>query len=560
MGSRLDLWCRLALIAAGAAHAWGFRHDMNPDGMTYLDMASLFAAGDPAPLANATFSPLYSLLIAAALALTGHDPTREFAAVHAVNFACYAASLVAFEMLLCAATADDPAGEGDARVSLPVPLVRGLGYALFAWATLKLVSLSVVTPDMLLSAFFFAAAALTLANARERRWGRTIALGLLCGTGYWVKAIFFYLSLVFLFLGFFGREPRRERLAHTAVALALFLLVAGPLVARISMVHGRPTVGESGKLNLIWWVTHTDDPPGHFVPSSPEQGTPVHPLKVLHEAPRVYAWEFETRATYALWYDASWWHAGRRVPWTVAQVVRHVAKTAKEYWHDGLFRDMACLLFGWVVLVLVGPPVEGLRRALTGRWRLLIAGLVSPAMYALVHSEARYVASSMVVIWLALYAASAIPRGEEAVRWARALVLASAGYLVAIVVPLTVYALVPAELREAPGVGHAGHLTAAGELARRGLTAGDKVAVIGNGINGYWARLARVRIVAEVDTRDVAAFWAAPAATQAAVLAALASTGAKAVLTRDAPAAAKDAGWAPIAGTPFMVRDLSKLR
>jgi hypothetical protein len=552
MGTRtLDLACRAALLLAGAAHAWGFRHDMNPDGMTYLDMASLFAAGDARPLDNATFSPLYALLLAVAFRLTGAVPASEFAVVHAVNFGCYVLALISFEMLMSAAAPDESVDDGASRRPLPAPLFRGLGYALFAWGTLKLISLSVVTPDMLLAAFFFAAAALTLRCARGRSWPRTLALGVVLGIGYWAKAIFFYLSFVFLFLAFFGPDPRRVRIAHTLVALALFGALAAPVIARISRVHGHFTVGESGRLNLIWWVTRMDNPPGHFVPRSPAEGTPVHPLKVIHDEPRAYAFAGPVPATYALWYDPSWWHAGRTIPFGPGHVLRHVAKTAKEYYHLGLFRDMACLLFGWLVFALTGPLLPSLRDSIMGRWRLLLAGLTSPAMYALVHSEARYVAASMIAVWLALFAASRVPSGEDAVRWTRAVILTAVLYLLAIVVPLTAYALIPAELREAPMLSHRAHLTAAGALEKRGVRPGDAVAVLGHGINSYWARLARVRIVAEVDTYDVPKFWAAPLEKQRAVLDAFKAAGAKAVVAREVPQGAP--GWEPLPDTELRV-------
>ncbi len=66
-------------------------------------------------------------------------------------------------------------------------------------------------------------------------------------------------------------------------------------------------------------------------------------------------------------------------------------------------------------------------------------------------------------------------------------------------------------------------------LSRGIIAPGDKVACIErlNGMHAFWARLARVRIVAEIQGEDVEKFWRADDLTKTRVIEAFARTGAK---------------------------------
>jgi hypothetical protein len=85
---------------------------------------------------------------------------------------------------------------------------------------------------------------------------------------------------------------------------------------------------------------------------------------------------------------------------------------------------------------------------------------------------------------------------------------------------------------------------AAQQLHALGVPAGARVGVIGSGLTAFWARPARVRIVAEAP--DARRFWAAPPAEQAAVLAALRSAGVRAVIADNAPGCERRPGWRPL--------------
>ena len=82
---------------------------------------------------------------------------------------------------------------------------------------------------------------------------------------------------------------------------------------------------------------------------------------------------------------------------------------------------------------------------------------------------------------------------------------------------------------------------------------GAGVAVIGGAHRAFWARLSRMRVIAEVPARTAAAFWAAEPATQQAVIQALAQTGAQAVVTLAPPARSATIAWERVGQTEYFV-------
>jgi hypothetical protein len=102
-------------------------------------------------------------------------------------------------------------------------------------------------------------------------------------------------------------------------------------------------------------------------------------------------------------------------------------------------------------------------------------------------------------------------------------------------------------------------LVAAEELHRMGAQPGDKVAVIGDGASAYWARLAKLRIVAEItDTNNGAKeFWSAPEEVKQNVYRAFAQTHA-ALLVTSCPLDPSPipSGWRRLGATPYCIRPL----
>jgi hypothetical protein len=76
-----------------------------------------------------------------------------------------------------------------------------------------------------------------------------------------------------------------------------------------------------------------------------------------------------------------------------------------------------------------------------------------------------------------------------------------------------------------------------------GIRPGSQVGMLGGAPGAYWARLAGVRIIAEVPHPDQGRFWAASPATQQEVLSKFAAAGATIVITCLPPQPASMQGW-----------------
>jgi len=159
----------LAAIVLAALHAWAGRHAMNPDGISYLDLADAFRHHDWSLAFNLYWSPLYSILLAGGLALLSPSPYWEFPVVHLVNFVIFLFSLVCFEVFLremIRFTAGAKQLEQPATSTLQV-LWYLLAYPLFIWSSLYMTTMALVTPDMLVAGPIYFSAALLL-RARRR--------------------------------------------------------------------------------------------------------------------------------------------------------------------------------------------------------------------------------------------------------------------------------------------------------------------------------------------------------------------------------------------------------
>src|SRR5919201_823276 len=99
---RVIAWSVLLLLAA--LQSWIFRHNVQPDGIAYLDLSDAVVSGRFHELLNGYWSPVYPILVGFARLIVSPTPLGapywEFAIAHAVNFLAFALSLIAFESFL----------------------------------------------------------------------------------------------------------------------------------------------------------------------------------------------------------------------------------------------------------------------------------------------------------------------------------------------------------------------------------------------------------------------------------------------------------------------------
>lgn len=521
---RVSAWA--TILALAAAQAFSARHAMNADGIAYIEVGEAYLAGDWESALNGYWSPLYSWLLAGALRVLPVSSYWEATVAHGVNLVLVVPLLVCAEYLFRSlhppGRGDDTGYEGGRHATVAL---RVYGYAITGWVTLDLLRLEPITPDILVVALTCLAAGITARIVRRGPTpGRGAGLGAVLGLGFLTKAIFGPLTVVFLGIVLVaGRARLRRALATVGVAAGLWLAVAGPFAVALSIHRGEVEIGDAGRLNYAWYVTDARRWI-HWQGDGEHDGTPVHPTRRLLDEPEAFSFAAPFEVTYPPWYDPSYWYQGLDLEFDagnqLSTVLRHLALFGKTFDWLGILA---------LVVLLAGPA------AWARLWRegfpILVPGLAGLGAYALVHAEGRLVAPFVLLVALSL--ALGLPRvsnGEEGTGepWERWLLLAVSLLALAKAVDAT------AELRGSHPDGHRSWHRARA-LQDLGLPPGAPIAVVGGGFDAYWARLADLRIVAEVPRRSAAEFWSSSDEERSRVYRAFSGVGARAVVVTDPP-------------------------
>jgi hypothetical protein len=550
------LGCIVAILLCGL-HAYAARHTMNPDGVSYLDLADGILRGDSNASFNPYWSPLYPWLLARTLAAFRPAAYWECAVVHGLNFAIFLAALAAFECFLSEWLLSLRRPQGR-TLPLSDRWLTGIAYACFIWMARRLVTVSIVTPDMCVAAFVLLVAALALRNLRlGPRPARSAALGVVLAGGYLAKAILLPLGFVFLGASAIGLGSFRRALIHLALATSALLVIAGAYVAALSIHCGYFTFGDSGKLNYAWYVG------GVPRPHATDADGLTHPPRRLGGSLAVYEFAGPAGVTYPLWYDPAFWNQGLATRISASRQAAALARTAASYF--GLLGEQLVGFTGAItVLVLFALFAKGgsiwlasvaFLRNLGRQCAILLPVVSAVGLYALVgHVEGRLIGPFLVLLAAALLAAVrvAADHRQAADHLARACVWGLAGLLGINVL----FDAGNAVASFARGEGPAAHSewSVACYLHSQGLREGDSIGFVGFTFDAYWARLARLRIVAEVPEGQAPRFWSAGDSVRNAALDSFASAGARAVVARVAGGAPPD--WLTVPSTNFVFQPI----
>src|SRR5262249_6937810 len=158
---------------------------MNPDGLTYLDMANAALVNGPGELINGLRSPAYPALLSLAIGIFRPERADLDTLVHAVNFLLFCLCLSAFAYYLKGTSAlDRREGGGGRERDILVPL----GFGFFMLLVLNFIGLASVVPDLMVTASVFWAAGLCVRFGTDGKDGRrALLLGVALGLGYYAK-------------------------------------------------------------------------------------------------------------------------------------------------------------------------------------------------------------------------------------------------------------------------------------------------------------------------------------------------------------------------------------
>jgi 4-amino-4-deoxy-L-arabinose transferase-like glycosyltransferase len=563
----------------GAGDAWATRFTMNPDGTSYLDIGDAYWQGDWHMAINAYWSPFYSWILGLFLKVLRPSPYWEYPLVHLVNFLIYVAALACFEFFLGnfirnrRASGKEPGETGEA--TLPEWAWWALGYSLFVWTSLVMITIGTVTPDMCVAGFVYLSCGVILQiRAGGAPLRAFVLLGVVLGFAYLAKGVMFPLAFVFLAVAMLSLGNLRNAAPRVALSALVFLVITVPFMAAISRAKGRLTFGDSGGLNYATTINGVDslypgdsgifkrpgfpyiEIEGLDIIESPSSKKLLHPVRRIFSTPATYQFDGHVGGTYPFWYDTSYWQEGVKPHFDLRDQADAVIRGIDCY-RLLCLHDFRYLTVGLCILFLLAQKRWWFLKRAAANWPLVVPGLVGLSLYAFTHVENRYIAPFVLLLWLAAFSGVRIPRSEGSRRLVAGICIGIATSTIVSAVwyvgqnPTGASCIEPV------------YWQAAMSLKELGIWPGDKIAVMAKEPVGgsvlFVARLARTQIIAQVNRPDH--FFAASPSTQTQVLRAIAASGAKAILTPDEPPhAASGTPWEPLDLTNYYICLLDKGR
>lgn len=555
---RATICACIASILIVALDLWHNRHLFDPEGITYLDMADAYYRGDWHAALVGNWAPFFPWMLALMMALFAPPPQWEFTAVHLLNFVVYLGTLGCFSLFLQELL--KLRREDGANREAPAWCWAVFGYALFTWSIVRMIPPHQPQPDLLTCAWVYLIFALLLRFHRGLlSWRAALLFGLVLALAYFTKAIMFPMGFVFLGVaGLLALRAGRDG-GKIFAALAVFLVVSLPYIVALSQANGRWLYSDNWRLNYAWELEQAKRFV-HWQGERKEYGTPTHPTRKLRENPPVYEFARPFKVTYPPWYNPSYWYDGVQPAVDLRRHLSAVVKNIKDItaflasatgsavvkyrsW-GGLEtgRDMIIgpLLSILAVIALVLLERRSALKALAAHWFLLLPVAALLGAYGLLHYDGRYIAAFVVVLWMVLFRAVALPYSDESQRFISRAIACAALLIVVTLAPGSGEAAWSAARSFFGGGGAAAGRFQSGHpnwqvvryLNAKGVHAGANVGAVGWTLSAYWARMGRMHIIAEVPADGALEFWSADGKTKAEVMQLFRQLGAKAVVAR----------------------------
>ncbi len=560
---KITLMYVVLLILCGIGYAKYDNYQLDGDAVSFMDIADAIRAHDIAHVVNGYWNPAYAAALAFGETIVRPSRWNELQTFFWVNFwifvGCIFACIYFVDSLVLVRERWVPDGADSPALSSMA--LRLAALAILFCSFQRELALGAVRSDALLLLLFLLSASFVLRLQAGGRFVYYPLLGLALGLAYLTKSFAFLpsgilLAALFVF-ALMRKTPRRSQtLTGVLVAGLVFAAVAGPFILAISKQRGRPTTGESARLNYSffidqtgrWHEWHSGDM-GHATASF------KHHEQLIVPSPPVYSFAAHPVGTYPLWFDPAYWADTIQPRFYLRGHLLRLARCSAL-----LFRFLIGHLEPFVLLfVLVVAGCFFVRRrtvwlplAPAALWGLLMLGIYFP-----IDLQDRYLTAAFLLIVipvLAMVRRSATgPAGEIAT----ALVILLAGLTLA---------------NAASDIGERRrHLSADGyprgaysqEIysAARGLEAlgivpGKDVACFGDQacyVDQYWARLAGTPIRAEIEVPgggDPGRFWAAQS-NQPQIVGALRARNIAAIVGVFAPSSHAPEGWQQLGTSNF---------
>ncbi|MBF0233085.1 MAG: hypothetical protein HQK65_08610 [Desulfamplus sp.] len=535
----------LSVLYVGVFYCIESRFSMNPDGISYIDIAYAYSRGEWQDALNAYWSPLYSWIIALFLFLFSPGPESEFQLVHAINFLILIFTLTGFDFFLrelllrvrnrnnlLFAKNKSTLKENSSSSSSTALFIVLPAYALFIKIVFDWIGLANVTPDLLLcgTGFWIYGVLIRIKGAGSLQKKSCLIYGALLGAAYLAKSVMFPLSAFFLIVlvDFESLWSSRDHLTLNLfldalkpfwVSSGIFVLVSLPFVLAISTLEGKLTFGESGRINYAICVNQYINYI-HLKGINGAEKMQINPPAILHESPEVAAYSIPVdvsssnpsaegiysipvKGTYPLYYNPVYWLRGIEpqlnliAQWRVLK--ENIVKFFKMVWGDFGVMILFFTIMHILSLTQISAQLGSGIKDNYGRWieflPLFLPAVAGLLIYLPVYVLPRYSGLFVALLILLLIVSVPLPAQTTLVRGvAGVLMLLISCFMVQKSVVKSFHLLQPQSLMEMPHK----EMARARALHRSGVSSGDYIGVIGAPYAAYWARLARVIIIADI--------------------------------------------------------------
>lgn len=286
-------------IALGGWLTYATRYYFNSDGLNYLDIGDAVRRGHWDALVNHTTSPVYSVLVAMAQAAMNTSPGDELAWLKSINFLLFLSAMASCDLFVHQLKQDESFSGWNARKEIPYSLVRLVVYSAFFVASLIWIRPRLIAPDMLVFALILVSVSIILWIKRHPETTRGFfLLGLTLGIAYLVKTYMFLLSFLMILLAVLWVPKWKTALARATLAMGLVILIGLPFVAALSRDVGRITYGGAGDYNYAVFVAG--------------QGSVKNPPECLSRTPETFLYRGTPYSSFASGSDLAKSHEGLR--------------------------------------------------------------------------------------------------------------------------------------------------------------------------------------------------------------------------------------------------------
>jgi hypothetical protein len=400
---------------------------------------------------------------------------------------------------------------------------------------------------MLMAGFVcLAAAQVAEIRTNPERIRPFVFLGIFLGLSYFSKTIMFSISV--MLLGFFAvLVPRTWRSGvKVALAVGLFLLLALPFIMLISERKGKATFGEVGAVTYLRHVQGIPYP--HWQGDSDGDVVLAHPSRQVYADPPIFEFDGPIGGTYPPSTEPSYWYDGVKVEINLKNQLSRILISGL-YYLDVFANQLGILLGCTAAFYLIGLTQKTSPREIVRKWALTILGLYALVQYGLVLVLGRFLGVFVLLIWADFMTNVRVLKNVSNRLAVNGLsIVAVLGILLSLL-GFNLAGLNRMDLISQPDVDStitasaAKPLAVAQELQRLQIGPGSKAGVIGYGFDSYWARLARVQIVAEMLDRHAGRFWEGDAAQRQAAMQAFKGTGIDVVVAEHVPPYVRMDGW-----------------